>query len=215
MATFNMDINGIDQGAAEGREAWAGELPPTGTYTGVLQVMSTDITSEDAKNPGKDKFNIGVALKDTEEGKYDGYLAWGSLTLIEVSIPYINQFLISLTDGSEAAFEQIKRWFYGYKDAQGNKVPNQIEVDERQKHVVKIGNYVIGSPEGVLPIKISISNKPFKNRVTDVITQQVRIESFLVGGGSHVQGAAPEVAIEDEEIAQVIDEDSDEALLSS
>jgi len=104
MPKFSLDINGVGAGAAEGRAGWSGELPPTGAYTGKLKIVTVGAISQAAKNPanrGKPKFNVGVELFDTPEGKYDGFMAWGSLNLIDSGIPYINQFLHALTDGSD------------------------------------------------------------------------------------------------------------------
>ena len=180
MAKFNLGINLSDAGVAEGREAWSGELPPTGSYSGVLKIISLGEIGPDAKNAGKPKLSIGVELK-SEKGspsqKYDGYIAWGNLNLIPESAPFINQFLLALTDGSDASLAKIQ-----------NAFQNNITWDERKKHVVKIGNLYVNSPEGELPIKVSIQNTPFHNKKTGVTTQQVRIQSYLLGAGSAIVG---------------------------
>jgi hypothetical protein len=209
MAKFDIGINGINTEVAQGREAWGGELPPTGSYEGVLKILSTGVIGPEAKNAGAGKLSVGVELRNTPGGKYDGYLAWGNLNLIESSLPYINQFLLALTDGSDAQFDAIKQAFYVTKPT----------TDERKKHIEKIGRWNVNSPEGSLPIKVSLSNKPFHNRVTNVTSNQVRIESYLIsenGGGVSVS-SGPEEIIEDEETfvdAEVDfdDEDADSLL---
>lgn len=172
MAKFNLGINISDAGVAEGREAWSGELPPTGSYTGILKVVSIGTIGPEAVNAGKPKLSIGVELraeKGSPSQKYDGFIAWGNLNLIESAAPYINQFLMALTDGSEESLAKIQQAF-----------ENNIVTDERKKHVVKIGSLNVNSPEGELPIKVSLSNTPFHNKKTGVTTQQVRIQSYLL-----------------------------------
>jgi hypothetical protein len=201
MAKFDLGLKaGLSAGAAEGREQWGGELPPTGSYSGVLKILSMGVIGPNAQNAGKPKLQIGVELRDTPDKKYDGYLAWGGLNLIESSIPYINQFLISLTDGTDAEFAKIKKAMYD----------DGPIVDEKKKHVLKIGNWNIASPNGELPIKVSISNKPYFNSATGVTTQSVRIESYLIGGGSASVGGAKEtVVIADEPELDLLDDEDD------
>ena len=210
MPKFDLGINGVNEGAAEGREAWGGELPPTGSYNGVLKVLSIDvITSAESENRGKNKLRVGVELRGTEGKKYDGYLTWGNLNLIDASIPFVNQFLLALTDGSDAEFEKIKKAFYETK-------PN---VDERKKHITAIGRWNVNSPDGELPIKVSLSNRPFYNERTNQTTNQVRIESYLVGAGTSPSGSAgaPEEVVEDEAAVEVEPEDydADESILDA
>lgn len=202
MAKFDIGINGMNTDVAQGREAWGGELPPTGSYEGVLKILSTGVIGSEAKNAGAGKLSVGVELRNTPGGKYDGYLAWGNLNLIESSLPYINQFLLALTDGSDAQFSAIKQAFYVTKPT----------TDERKKHIEKIGKWNVNSPEGALPIKVSLSNKPFNNRVTNVTSNQVRIESYLIsenGGGVSVS-SGPEDPIEEEETVVEIEDFDDE-----
>lgn len=195
MPRLSLDINGVGAGAAEGRAAWSGELPPTGAYSGKLKIVSVGAISQAAKNPsnrGKPKFNIGVELVDTPEGKYDGFVAWGSLNLIDSGVPYINQFLHALTDGSEKSIAAIEKAFYETGPV----------VDDRQQHVLKIGTLKIDSPNGELPIKVSIKKSSYFNPETKQTTESSRIESFLPGGGAAVKSGAvskPEAVIEEEE----------------
>lgn len=213
MAKFNLGINGQDQGAAEGREAWSGELPPTGSYEGVVKVMSIGEIGPEAQNAGATKISVGVELRCSEKGsplsKYDGYIAWGNLNMIEASIPFVNQFLLALTDGSDEQFEKVKGWFYN---------PDTLIVDERKKHIVRIGQIKIDSPEGETPIKISLTNTPFTNKKTNVTTQQVRIQSYLLGAGgasaavsSSTEGPM-ESEVEEEATVDLEPEDADELL---
>lgn len=194
MPKFSLDINGVGQGAAEGRAGWSGELPPTGAYTGKLKVVSVGAISQAAKNPanrGKPKFNIGVELCDTPDGKFDGFLAWGSLNLIDSGIPYINQFLHALTDGSDKSVQAIEKAFYETGPI----------VDAEQKHVLKIGTLTIESPNGELPIKVAIKKSSYFNPETKQTSESSRIDSFLPGGGTAVKKPTPieTVIVEEEE----------------
>lgn len=204
MPKFSLDINGVGAGAAEGRAGWSGDLPPTGAYTGKLKIVTVGAISQTAKNPsnrGKPKFNVGVELFDTPEGKYDGFMAWGSLNLIDSGVPYINQFLHALTDGSDKSITAMETAFY--KDGP--------IVDDRQQHVLKIGTLKIDSPNGDLPIKVSIKKSSYFNPETKQTSESSRIESFLMGGGTAKPAAAKaEAVVEEEEDVDVDDIFDDE-----
>ena len=195
MPKFSLDINGQGQEAAEGRAGWSGELPPTGAYSGKLKIVSIGAISQQSKVPanrGKPKLSIGVELVDTPEGKYDGFVAWGNLNLIDSGIPWVNQFLHALTDGSEKSIAAIEKAFYN----------GGIVVDDSQKHVVKIGSLVIDSPNGEIPIKVSLEKSSYYNPETKTTTESSKIKSYLMGGGVAVKPAGtttPETPIEEED----------------
>ena len=207
MPKFSLDINGVGQGAAEGRAGWSGELPPTGAYSGKLKVVSLGQISQAAKNPanrGKPKFNVGVELTGTPDGKYDGFMAWGSLNLIDSGIPYVNQFLHSLTDGSGKSITAVEKAFY-----EAGPV-----VDDRQQHVLKIGSLSVNSPNGELPIRVSIKKSSYFNPETKQTSESSRIEAFLIGGGTAVKAggtikAETVVEEEDDDIVDDIFDDED------
>ena len=195
MPKFSLDINGVGAGAAEGRAGWSGELPPTGAYTGKIKVVSVGAISQAAKTPanrGKPKFNVGVELSNTPEGKFDGFMAWGSLNLIDSGIPYINQFLHALTDGSDKSVTAIEKAFYETGPV----------VDDKQQHVLKIGSLTVNSPNGELPVKVSIKKTSYFNPETKQTSESSRIEAFLPGGGTTVKAAGttkPETVVEEED----------------
>lgn len=199
MPKFALDINGIKEGAAEGRKEWEGEIPPTGTYEGILKVVQIQRISDEAPIPanrGKPKLNIGVELRNTPEGKYDGYLTWNNLNLVESSIPYVNQFLMALTDGSDLQFEEIKKKFYA-----------GFDTDERQQHVTGIGKWNINSPEGTIPILVSCKKRGYVPKGSNETVFITDIKSFLVGGGGGgvkvTNPAGPETSDVVEEEAQI------------
>ena len=210
MPKFPMGINGVGKGAAQGREAWSGELPPTGSYTGVLKTLTVD-TIQSGNNAGSTKLIAGVELRNTPGGKWDGFVAFGNLNIIDVSIPFVNQFLHALTDGSDAQTAAIEKAFYGEGPV----------VDERKKHIKKIGKWNINSPEGELVMKVSLQKKPWFNEKSKTTEDQVRIVSYLLTEGGNKVGTSsatsgPETAAaEEEETVEVIDEDldADESIL--
>lgn len=207
MPKFSMDINGASQGAAQGREAWAGEHPPTGSYEGILKVVQVQKISDTATvvaNRGKPKLSIGVELVNTPEGKYDGYIAWSNLNLVDSAIPYINQFLIALTDGSDAQFDAIKKAFYA-----------GFVTDDRKIHVTAIGKWKIGSPEGTIPIKVSLKKRGYIPNGSQETVYISDINSFLLGGGGANVGAAvaagPQVdEVEEETVGVELEDESGE-----
>lgn len=208
MPKFDLDINGVGAGAAEGRESWKGDLPPTGSYEGILKILSIDVISQESKDwAGYPKLRVGVELRNTSGGKYDGYIAWGNLNLIDPSIPFVNQFLLSLTDGSQKQQEAIEKAFYVTKP----------DTDARKKHITDIGRWKINSPEGQLPIKVAISNKPFFSERAKSTIQQVRIESYLLGGGAGPSAGNGSVdSIPEEEVSVELepeDMEADESIL--
>lgn len=193
MATFKTGIKTSDKGVAEGRKQWEGELPPSGSYSGKMTTVTIKyITSDDSPNKGKPKLLIGVELTDTPNGAYDGYVAWGNVNLIEGSEAYVNQWLLALTDGSDKQFAAIKAAF-----------DKGFSVDERKKHVLKIGRWNVNSPKGELPIMVSLKNEPYYNERTKTSGRSVKIASFLSAGEgvgpSGNNGSAPEQIVEDEE----------------
>lgn len=202
MPKFSLDINGVGASAAEGRAGWGGELPPTGAYNGKLKIVTVGEISQAAKNPanrGKPKFNVGVELCNTPDGKYDGFVAWGSLNLIESGVPYVNQFLHALTDGSEKSITAMEKAFY----------ESGPVVDDRRQHVLKIGTIKVDSPNGELPIRISIKKSSYFNAETKQTTESSRIESFLLGGGSTIKAkpSTVEEVVEEEDIDDIFDDE--------
>jgi hypothetical protein len=208
MATFKTGVKVSDKGTAEGRKQWEGEIPPSGSYSGILRTVAIKYIGDNAKpeNRGKPKFLIGVELTDTVDGKYDGYTAWGHLNLIDGSEAFINQFLLALTDGSDKQFAAIKAAF-----------DKGFVTDERKKHVLKIGRVNINSPKGELPIKISLKATPWFDEKTKRSGVSTDITSYLsdaeVSGGSRNGSSGPEVPeVEEEELDDSVDVDADEEL---
>lgn len=205
MPKFNLDINGVDVDAAEERQVWSGELPVNGTYEGILKILSIGSISDKAKiaaNRGKPKLQIGIELVNTNEGKYDGFIAWGSINLIESSLPFLNQFLRSLTDGSETQFTEVKKAFYETKPI----------VDETRKHVLKIGRWKTDSPNGTMPVKVTLKQQPgfYNSETKQTSAPRVQVESYLIGNNSgpvsSSSGPLTDAPVEEENVDVDIDE---------
>src|SRR4051812_48434357 len=99
MPKLNLNIDGVDQDAAEGYASWSGPLPETGSYPGKLKIVQIKKTGQKAKNPGAPMLIVGVELLDAEPKEAIGYVAFRNLVLLDQTIPFVNQFLRALTDG--------------------------------------------------------------------------------------------------------------------
>lgn len=185
MPKFNLSINGVNEEAAEGREQWSGPLPPKGSYPAVLKMVKV----KKIKNKSDNRLQIMVLL-DTDD-EYNGCPVFGGVNLTDQGIPYVNQFLQSLTDGSDAAFTKIKKAFYA-----------GFVVDEKKENVLKIGTLKINSPEGELPIRISLTHSTWEGKTNP------QISSFLMAGDGDVGNRDAE---DDEPVEEDDDEDVEEA----
>jgi hypothetical protein len=188
MPKFNLNINGVDVEAAEGREQWAGPLPPRGSYPAILKMVKV----KQIKGKTDNRLQILVTLNTGDQ--FDGCPVWGGVNLTDQGMPYVNQFLQSLTDGSEAEFTKIKKAFYG-----------GFVVDEKKENVLRIGTYKINSPEGQLPVMISLGHSTYTPPGENATTRtNANIVSFLLRGGSVSSSTVAE-----EDIAEEDDDDID------
>ena len=193
MPKFNLNINGVDVDAAEGREQWAGPLPPKGSYPAILKLVKV----KQIKGKTDNRLQIMVTLNTGDQ--FDGCPVWGGVNLTDQGMPYVNQFLQSLTDGSEAEFTKIKKAFYG-----------GFVVDEKKENVLRIGTWKINSPEGQLPVLISLGHNTYQPPADASGNQQpartsAQIASFLLSGGTSSAGSSDA----DEVVAEEDDDDSD------
>lgn len=210
MAKLSLGLKLSEAGIAKAREGYSGELPPTGSYSGVLKALTMDVIGPNAKpeNVGKPKWLIGVELRNTPGGKYDGFMAWNNMNLIESSAEFINQFLMALTDGSDEQFTAIQKAFDS-----GN-----MGTDERQKHVEFIGRWKINSPNGELPIKVSLKKRNWYDEKSNRSGETVDLVSFLVnenGGVPSNRADQTGVIAEEETVAEVVPEDDEDIVVGS
>lgn len=196
MPKLNLGIKTSDVGAAEGYEAWPEDkLPETGSYSGKLKVCQLGKTSATAKNPNKLMLKVGVELVDA--GPATGFVAFRNLVLIDSVAPYVNQFLRALTNGSDAEFDKIRKAF-----------DSGPVVDERQINILKIGQWKINSPEGELPIKVSIKRGSYTPTGSTTPVATANINSFLLNANPSASGGGV-VEDDDEPVAEEADDDVD------
>lgn len=187
MPKFNLDINGVDDDAAEGFEVWSGPMPHNGVYDGKLKVAVINVIDPEgkkhSKNAGKNRVKIGVELAGNtgSDAEFNGFTAWGGVNLIESGKRFINQWLLALTDGSDEEFLAIKKAFY----------EGGLRVDEKKEHITAIGRWKVGSPTGELPIKVSLKQRSFtvdREDGTKETRTNVDLASFLRRDGSSSAG---------------------------
>src|ERR1700751_4551415 len=157
MPKFNLNINGVGEGAAEGFKDWDGPLPPKGSYPAILKVVKV----KQIKGKTDHRLMIMVTLNTGDE--YDGCPVFGGVNLTDQGIPYVNQFLHSLTDGSNSECEKIEKAFYA-----------GFQVDEKKENVTKIGTKKINSPDGQLPVMITLGHNTWEGKTS------AKINSFLL-----------------------------------
>lgn len=193
MPRFDLSINGADVDSAEAREDWKGPLPPKGAYPAKLRLMQ--IKAIKGSNTRKRISVMAILQTENIDGQeeYHECPCWGGFNLDEAGIPYLNQFLDSLTDGSDSAIKKIRTAFYP---------PRGPIVDEKKVNVLKIGTLKINSPEGELPIMITVGHNTWEGKTT------AKAVSFLIPGSDAANsiGAVEEVIGED-------DEDEDESVV--
>lgn len=184
MPKFNLNINGVDVEAAEGYDEWKGPLPVKGSYPAKLRIVQV----KQIKGKTDNRLSIMAVLNtkgDPERAQYDGCPCWGGVNLTEQGIPYINQFLQSIST-DETDYQKVKKSFYA-----------GFVTDEKKSNVTKIGAKKIMSPEGELDIMISVGHNTY-NGVTSA-----KIASFLPPGS--ISGSSDD---DEDEIAE--EDDSDE-----
>jgi hypothetical protein len=206
MPKFDLDINGVDDGVAEGYEVWSGPLPPQGVYDGKLKVAQIVVIDPDGRNKskyaGKNRVKIGVELAGNsgDKAQFNGFVAWGGVNLVDSSKQFINQWLLALTDGSDEEFLAIKKAFY----------EGGIRVDEKKEHITAVGRWKVESPNGELPMKLSLKQRQFTKTLDDGTKStrtQIDIASFLRRDGGSSAGGV----VEDDIAAEPEDEDTDYA----
>lgn len=173
-----------EAGLVEGFSNYEGPTPPAGSYRGILKVLRLKKITKAGANQGKSRLQIGVEIKHPE---YDGFFLWGGLNLINepTSLGFVNQFLNSLGDGSEASLLKKQKAMFG----PGPDVDDSgINVE-----VLKIGDALIDSPNGERPILITIKKNRYK--VTDddgneIWKENMQISGYMPPGGETSNSSA-------------------------
>ena len=198
MAKFEFGIDGTNDDAAEGFPQWDGPIPPVGSYSGKLKLAKLGQIKPGSANAGKTRIMLMVEL--TDEGPYKGYPAFGGVNVIESGKQFVNQWLRSLTDGSEAQFTAIKKAFY--RDGKGLR-PN-TDFDPDSGHIQRIGKWLLNSPNGSIPVKVTLRHRTWEGNTN------AQVQSWLLGAGGTGSASVPEDQPVEED-ATVIDLDEDEA----
>jgi hypothetical protein len=196
MAKFSFGIDGTDQDAAEGFPQWEGEIPPVGSYGARLKMAKLGIIKPGSQNAGKTLIQLLAEI--TDEGDYKGYPAFGNVNLIDAGLQFVNQWLRSLTDGSEEQFLAIKKAFY--RDGKGLRAGTDF--DENTGHIKRIGKWIVNSPDGQIPVKVTLRHRTWEGNT------RAQVQTWLLGAGGTGSASTPvDDAVEE---STVIDLDSED-----
>lgn len=194
MAKINFGIaDAADQEAASGYPVYKGELPENGAYEAILKVVKVTKIGSGA-DKGKNRLQLVLILDDPEHPEYDGCPAFGGLNLTDQGVPYVNQFLESLTDGSDTAKAAAKRAFWKTGPI----------VDDAKEHIKKIGKINVNSPQGEIRVLIGTKLRTYNGNTT------VNVQQYMIadGNGSGTKDSEAEIVeAEDADVVDVEDED--------
>jgi hypothetical protein len=129
-------------GAEDTSLQYDGPPPPPGPYKGVVKrLWLTEIGSGD--NAGEDQLKV---LVEIDTGKFKGAGFFYNLPMLKQSSWKINQFLDSMTDGSEKQRDVLRDWFWhkGY------------EVEPEEDKVGRPITKIIGGKKGFIPLGKSV-----------------------------------------------------------
>lgn len=105
------NVDGYDE-QLTGSSYYDGPPPVPGVYKGKIKQLAL-ATIATGNNAGGQRLHLVVEIT---EGKYKGAGLVHSLNLTKQGAPYVNQFLRSLTDGSDSQYNAIREafWRVGY-----------------------------------------------------------------------------------------------------
>ena len=204
MAKFSFGIDGSNEDAAEGFPTWEGPIPPVGSYSAKLKVAKLMQIKPGSANAGKTRVMLMAEI--TDEGPYKGYPAFGGVNVIDSGLQFVNQWLRSLTDGSEPQFAAIKKAFY--RDGKGLRPGT--DYDEDTAHIKRVGKWLVNSPNGSIPVKVTLRHRVNPN--TGETGAQV--QTWLLGAGGTGSLSTPDDEPVEEETAAINldEEDVDESI---
>lgn len=194
MPKMNFGIaDAADVAAAQGFEPYKGELPPNGVYEGVLKVCKIGKIGS-GTDKGKNSLKPTIILDDPDYPEYNGCPAFGNLNLTDQGVPYVNQFLESLTDGSEKAKADIRKAFWKTGPI----------VDDAKEHLLRIGKVQVNSPKGEIRITVGTKTSTYNGNTS------VKIQQYMLTEGSGAGPSESEAEVVEAEEDSVAEVDSDE-----
>lgn len=186
MPTLNFGFDGASDEINEGfGPDYDGPLPPNGSYSGVLKVAKITAMKKD---PTKRRIQLLVIIDHPD---YKGYPAWGGVNLTDQGIPYVNQWLRSMVDSDED-FKKIHKVFFGRGPV----------VDEKKENILKIGTLKVNSPEGEVPVKVTLKQRTWEGKTS------AGVQAFLIGDEG--SSSSDDEAIEEEGAEEDPDLDTEE-----
>ena len=194
MAKINFGVaNAEDVAASQGFDVYKGELPPNGAYEGDLKVVKVGKIGS-GENKGKHNLKITVVIDDPEYPEYKGCPAFANLNLTDQGVPYVNQFLESLTDGSDKAKADIKRAFWKTGPI----------VDDAKEHILRIGKTQVNSPKGAIRVLIGTKLNTYQGSTT------VKIQQWMIVDGEGSGPSDDEAEVVDAEDVEPEDTDGED-----
>ena len=120
-----------------GSNFYDGPPPPPGVYKGKIKQLALAKIST-GENQGGDRLHLVVEIS---EGKYKGAGLVHSLNLTKQGEPFVNQFLRSLTDGSQEQWDAIQEafWHVGYQVADKADAKKRLAILKIGKKTNPIG----------------------------------------------------------------------------
>lgn len=203
MPSMRFNIKGAVGNEDAGGTFYDGPIPAKGTYTGKLKIVKVQEIKNGA-NAGKPRLQILAEItgpknaKNIKGGSCIGAGVWGGANVTDQGVPFVNQFLNALTNGSEAQKVAIQKAFWE------KSVPTDDE-----GNIEKIGRWLINSPNGELPVAFTVKHSTYNGEL------QAQIGRWLVKEDKTDEGVDAEAdADEDEdpdlEDADVEDEDDND-----
>lgn len=190
MPKINFGIaDAADVAASQGFAPYKGELPPNGAYEGILKVVKVGKIGS-GENKNKSNLKITVVIDDEEYPEYDECPAFANLNLTDQGVPYVNQFLESLTDGSDKAKADIKRAFWKTGPI----------VDDAKEHILRIGKTQVNSPKGEIRVLIGTKLNTYQGNTS------VKIQQWMLPDGEG-SGPVEDEVVEDAEVVDVVDDE--------
>lgn len=211
MAKMKWDLNGRGVAPKQPGEGnnYNGPDLPKGSWPAKIKRMTVHEIQSKA-NLGKPRISVLLEVQSNLlEGKeaYHGAPVWDNLNIIDSAIPFVNGFLHSLSNGTEAGKRAIESAFWDEDkgpDFRKVKVEKGNRAGEVDTHIVKIGKVQINSPKG--EVMVQITTRPDKDPNTG--KSRPVVTGYLPFQGE--QAAADD----EDDIEDDIDEDEDDMLES-